>query len=247
MRGAAGGGYDSCYGVAAAWRDAMDMHGAPGDPNEERTSETVTTSRIVNTRDWIGDWTPYKECSKDKVDAKAVPNITYTKATKKLEGVFVDLGGPKNEPSVGQRRFVTILEDALTEMTWVHALQHKSHSSNALNIGISEVATPGGLKVSHIRTDEGGEFGGGFQRIFDKLKIKHEMTPSGTPHYNGVEERRFGVIQERAIPMLESMTEGRSRNLRAEAMNFSADMYNRCIPAGNKPTYTPTRNGSVPP
>ena len=216
-------------------RDVMDLHKALGHPNEKSTRATAKRSDIVLT----GEWAPCEECSKAKAHAQAVPKETSNKATGRLERVFIDLTGPMKEMSVGQRRFGMVLVDDYSSMTWIRILKHKSDAPAALKNFISEVATPANLKIRNIRTDEGGEFVRKFQELLDDLGINHEMTPPGTPQHNGKAERRLGVIKEKTIALLEGMTEGKSGKLWAEAMSFSADMYNRCVPAGKKTKISP--------
>ena len=159
-----------------------------------------------------------------------MPKITNNKATEKLECVFVDLTGPMKAISIGERRYAIIFVDDFTDMSWIRILKAKGDTTTALENFISEVATPAGLKISNITSDEGGEFKGDFKRKLNELKINHEMTPPGTPQYNGKAKRRLEGIKENTIVMLEGMTKGKSDKLWPEATCFSADMYNRCIP-----------------
>ena len=73
------------------------------------------------------------------------------------------------------------------------------------------------LDIGAIRTDEGGEFEGEFQRLLVELSIKHEHTHPDTPKYNGVAERALGLLREKTIAMMQGFSVGADDKLWAEA------------------------------
>ena len=95
--------------------------------------------------------------------------------------VFVDLDGPMHVPSLGGSNYVMICVDDFTRFKIVSFLKKKSDTADALKDVIADYIKPAGLDISAIRTDEGGEFEGEFQRLLVELSIKHEHTPPDTP------------------------------------------------------------------
>ena len=61
------------------------------------------------------------------------------------------------------------------------------------------------LSIKCIRTDNGNETEGEFQREVDRCGITHEHTPLDTLQYNGVTERALGLLREKAIALTEEL------------------------------------------
>ena len=57
-------------------------------------------------------------------------------------------------------------------------------------------------------------------------EIYHEITPLGTPQYNGVAESALSLLKEKSVAMLETMKKVYSPKLWAEAMSMACDMSN---------------------
>ena len=84
-------------------------------------------------------------------------------------------------------------------------LEHDCYLTTAKKGKFSSFATPAGLKIRMMRTDEGGDFKGRFQEELDKLEIHYELPPPGTPQYIGVAERALGLLKEKSLAILETM------------------------------------------
>ena len=76
----------------------------------------------------------------------------------------------------------------------VKFVKKKRNTMAALLSLIAVYITPQKLSVKCVRTDNGGEFEGEFQRELDRRRITHEHTPPDTPQYNGVVERALGLL-----------------------------------------------------
>ena len=64
------------------------------------------------------------------------------------------------------------------------------------------VETETGLKVKHLRSDNGGKYiDGGFNEYCTTQGIRMEKTIPGTPQQNGVAERMNRTLNERARSM----------------------------------------------
>ena len=119
-----------------------------------------------------------------------------------------------------------ICVDDFTRFKLVSFLKKKSDTAGALKDVIADYIKPAGLDIGAIRTDEGGEFEGEFQRLLIELSIKHEHTHPDTPQYNGVAERALGLLREKTIAMMQGFSVGADDKLWAEAMSFACDMTN---------------------
>ena len=210
---------------ALSLRGVMEMHRLLGHPSEQITRETAKQLGV----ELSGQWTPCEACSMAKARRNAVPKSTNTRSTRRAGRFFVDLGGSMPTTSLGGSKYVMICVDDFSRFKIVRFLKKKSDAAAALRNIIAEYNTPSGLKIGAIRTDEGGEFEGEFQRVLDSFGINHEFTPPDTPQYNGVAERALGLLREKSIAMLQEMTVAASDRLWAEAMNYACDMSNMCV------------------
>lgn len=85
---------------------------------------------------------------------------------------------------------------------WLRFLKSKDYRTAALESNITDYITPAGLTIRAVRTDNGGEFGGTFQRKFDELGIIHELTPPGNI---GDDERALGLLREKTIAIVKDL------------------------------------------
>ena len=97
---------------------------------------------------------------------------------------------------------------------------------------IADYTTPQKLSIKCVRTANGAKFEGEFQRELDRCSIKHELTPPGTPQYNGVAERALVLLQEKAITLMEELGEVINvprEKLWAQAILFACDVTNKSV------------------
>ena len=107
--------------------------------------------------------------------------------------------------SLGGNSYVVIFVDDCTRFKVVKFVKKKSNTTAALLSLIADYTTPQKLSIKCVRTDNGGEFEGGFQRELDRRSITHEHTPPDTPQYNGVAERGVGLLREKSITLMEKL------------------------------------------
>ena len=153
-------------------RGVMEMHRLLGHPSEKITRDTAKKLGV----ELSGPWTPCVACSKAKARRNAVPKSTNTRSTRRAGRFFVDLGGSMPATSLGDSKYAMICVDDFSRIKIFRFLK-KGDASAALRNIIAEYTTPAGLKIGSIRTDEGGEFEGEFQQVFDSHGITHEFTP----------------------------------------------------------------------
>ena len=108
----------------------------------------------------------------------------------------VDRGGPtKHLLTLGGNSYMVIFVDDCTRLKVVKIVKKKSDTTRLVLYLIPDYITREELSVKCIWTNNGGEFGGEFQRKLDCRSITHEHAPTDTPQYNGVAERALGPLR----------------------------------------------------
>ena len=94
-----------------------------------------------------------------------------------------------------------IVKDDFTRRAWMYFLRNKSDAGSAFPSFLASVRADGiPSLVEIVRSDNGGEFfGGEFASVRNEVLIKQKLTPAYSPQYNGVAERRLGLIEEAAM------------------------------------------------
>ena len=106
----------------------------------------------------------------------AVPKKTDERASVKGQRFFVNVDGPMKHSSLGGNSYVVIFVDDCTCFKVVKLVKKKSNTTAALLSLIADDITPQKLSIKCVRTDNGGEFEGEFQRELDRRSITHEHT-----------------------------------------------------------------------
>ena len=74
----------------------------------------------------------------------------------------MDLSGPKQTPSLLEKRYVMILKDDFTRYAWVYFLKRKPDTADAFRRVLADVRADGvPSEVLLVRSDDGGEWYGG--------------------------------------------------------------------------------------
>ena len=134
--------------------------------------------------------------------------------------------------SLGENSYVVTFVDDCTCFKVVKFVKKKSDTTAALLSLIADYITPQKLSIKCVRTDNGGEFEGEFQRELDRRSITHEHTPLDTPQYNGVAERALGRLREKAIILMEELDDVINvprEKLWAQAMLFACDVTDKSV------------------
>ena len=122
--------------------------------------------------------------------------------------------------------------DDFTRFKVVKFVKKKSNTTAALLSLIAHYITPQKLSIKCVRTDNGGEFDGEFQRELDRCSITHEHTPPNTPQYSEVAEHALGFLREKAITLMEELDDVIDvprEKLWAQAMHFACDVTNKSV------------------
>ena len=134
--------------------------------------------------------------------------------------------------SLGGNCYVVIFVDDCTRFKVVKFVKKKSDTTAALLSLIAGYITPHKLSIKCVRTGNGGEFEGEFQRELDRRSITHEHNPPDTPQYNGVAERVLGLLRETAINLMEELDDVINvprEKLWTQAMLFACDVISKSV------------------
>ncbi|CAM9779209.1 unnamed protein product, partial [Ascophyllum nodosum] len=171
-------------------------------------------------------------CFQAKAKRHALPKKTDERASVRGQRFFVDVGGPMKYSSLGGNSYVVIFADDSTRFKVVKFVKNKSDTTAALLSLIAAYITPQKLSIRCVRTDNGGEFEGDFQRELDRRSITYEHTPPDMPQYNGVAERALGRLREKAITLMEELDDVINvprEKLWAQAMLFACNVTNKSV------------------
>ena len=211
---------------AGVFHDVMEVRRMLAHPSEDITRKTAEMMGIETT-DQCG---ACETCFQAKAKRHAVPKKTDERASVKGQRFFVDVGGPMRHSSLGGNSYVVIFVDDCTRVKVVKFVKKKSKTAAALLSLIADYITPQKMSIKCVRTDDGGEFEGEFQRELDRRSITHEHTPPDTPQYNGVAER--ALLREQAIILMEELDDVINvprEKLWAQAMLFACDVTNKSV------------------
>ena len=157
------------------------LHCTFGHTHEVLLKKTATQQGIVDS----GDLHEYRGCSIAKGPRKPIASSTHTRASKKLQRIFVDLSGPMTVQSIGGKRYTLIVRDDYTRFTRVYFLRHKSDAASAFESFLVEARADGTPSaVIAVRSDNGSAFfEGAFGEFCRKRGIKkssHQQTAPST-------------------------------------------------------------------
>ena len=211
-----------------------------GHPGAEKLS---LTSEVLNDIPHIrrGEVPDCDTCRLIKSVRKQSREAPNNPATKKLERVFIDTWGPYKHLSLGGKRYMAVIVDEFSRMSWVFFMVHKSEVLKILPEWKSESELESGENLIKVRTDGAPEL----KKAVGLLEVIHETTTANTPEQNAKVERMNRTLVTKARSMLAGP--GLPKRLWAEAIatacylnNLLASHNNRKSPleiwTGNKPS-----------
>lgn len=111
------------------------------------------------------------------------------KATRPLQFIHTDLGGPYPITRAHHRYYISFLDD-FSGCIWVYLLKRKGDAFAAFKHFKAMVENQSGHKIAFLRSDRGGEYiGQDFQDFLKDSGIKWEPTAAYTQNQNGKAER----------------------------------------------------------
>jgi transposase InsO family protein len=102
----------------------------------------------------------------------------------------------------GSRYFVTFTDD-FSRYGYVYLMRHKSESFKKIKEFKAEVENQLGKKIKVFITDRDGEYlSGEFRGYLKAHGILSQLTPPGTPQWNGVSERKNRTLLDMVCSMM---------------------------------------------
>ncbi|KAK8957726.1 hypothetical protein KSP39_PZI001286 [Platanthera zijinensis] len=125
------------------------------------------------------------------------------RANNLLELIHSDVCGPMNVCARdGFRYFITFTDD-YSRYGYVYLMKHKSESLAKFKEYRTEVENQLDKRIKVLRTDRGGEYlSNEFSTYLKEGGILPQLTPPGTPQWNGVSERRNRTLLDMVRPMM---------------------------------------------
>src|SRR3954462_7293586 len=145
-------------------------------------------------------------CEAGKMTRAKHPTKTIMTTTRPFELLHMDLFGPNHYSSVSNEasQYGFVIVDDYSRYTWVHLVSYKTEVQEVFKRFSSRASTNFGVKIKHIRSDNGTEFkNSGLDDYLDELGITHELSAPYTPQQNGVVERKNRTLAEMARTMLD--------------------------------------------
>ncbi|GKB84858.1 retrovirus-related pol polyprotein from transposon TNT 1-94 [Tanacetum coccineum] len=137
--------------------------------------------------------------------SKKKPHKPKSKDTnqEKLYLLHMDLCGPMCIASVNGKKYILVIVDDYSRLTWVKFLRSKDEARYFIIKFLKMIQVRLQVTVRRIRTDNGTEFV--YQTLreyYEKIGISHETYVARSPQQNGVVERRNRTLIEVACTML---------------------------------------------
>ncbi|MCL8557257.1 DDE-type integrase/transposase/recombinase, partial [Proteus mirabilis] len=116
---------------------------------------------------------------------------TMERASDLLEIIHADVCDPMSVDACGGYRYFLTFTNELSRYGYIYLMKHKSETFEKFKQFQSEVENHRNKKIKFLRSDRGGEYlSYEFGNHLRQCGIVSQLTPPGTPHRNGVSERR---------------------------------------------------------
>ncbi|KAK2407959.1 putative mitochondrial protein [Trifolium repens] len=167
-----------------------------------------------------------EDCIIGKQHRDSFPQGKAWRAEKILQLLHLDICGPINPTSNGNKRYFITFIDDYSRKIWVYFLQEKSEAFNVFKSFKVRVEKESGKCIQTLRTDRGGEFNShDFASFCESHGIRRQLTAAYTPQQNGVAERKNRTIMNMVRSMM--VKRGIPKTFWAEAVNWSVHILNR--------------------
>ena len=179
----------------------------------------------------VGELRACEGCNLAKGKAKNINKSSTKIATMIGERIYVDTSGPFEVSSGGSRYWFEAV-DEFSRYGWCGFAKTKDEIDGFYE-DVCKWFDNKGIKMKYLRCDNAGENIKQLKNVANKYGIEMEYTAPNTPQFNGIVERRFAVLTEKAKAMMTAakLTSGARKLLWAEAVNTANYVYNIMIPA----------------
>lgn len=192
---------------AAAAAEMLLYHRRYGHPGERRLRQLCAHIPGVDMKKWPATLPPCEACKLGKAHKQPVPRGEPPKNKyenlKPGQLICVDLIGPTNCPSWGGSFYILHALCAGSRMGWPELIKTKDLAAEAMAKILDNELAPTRKECEELHTDRGGEFlGPGFQTLCKERGIKFSTSPTDSPEFNGLIERRHRTTEETARALL---------------------------------------------
>ncbi|KAK8506959.1 hypothetical protein V6N12_009270 [Hibiscus sabdariffa] len=117
--------------------------------------------------------------------------------------IHSDVCGPMDTQARGGFQYFITFTDDFSRYGYIYLMRHKSEALKKFKKFKSEVQNQHGKSIKALRSDRGGEY---LSQYFDQLLkecgIVSQLTPPGTPQWNGMPERRNRTLLDMVRSMM---------------------------------------------
>ncbi|KAL4284898.1 hypothetical protein GQ457_16G017830 [Hibiscus cannabinus] len=105
--------------------------------------------------------------------------------------IHSDVRGPMNTQARGGFQYFIMFTDDFSRYGYIYLMRHKSEAFEKFKEFKNEVQNQHSKSTKALRSDRGGEYlSQDFDELLKECGIVSQLTPPGTPKWNGVSERR---------------------------------------------------------
>ncbi|KAK8665989.1 hypothetical protein V6N13_006142 [Hibiscus sabdariffa] len=117
--------------------------------------------------------------------------------------IHSDVCGPMNTQARGGFQYFITFTDDFSRYGYIYLMRHKSDALEKFKEFKNEVQNQHGKSIKALRSDRGGEYlSQDFDELLKECGIVSQLTPSGTPQWNGVSERRNRALLDMVRSMM---------------------------------------------
>ncbi|KAK8676479.1 hypothetical protein V6N13_142053 [Hibiscus sabdariffa] len=115
--------------------------------------------------------------------------------------IHSDVCGPMNTQARGGFQYFITFTDDFSRYGYIYLMRHKSEALERFKEFKNEVQNQHGKSIKALRSDQGGEYlSQDFDELLKECGIISQLTPPGTPQWNGVSERRNRTLLDMKTP-----------------------------------------------
>ncbi|KAK8534694.1 hypothetical protein V6N12_057338 [Hibiscus sabdariffa] len=134
---------------------------------------------------------------------KAPINGKSERASDLLGLIHSDVCGPINTQARGGFHYFITFTDDFSRYGYIYLMRHKSEALEKFKEFRNEVQNQHGKSIKALRSDRGGEYlSHEFDELLKECEIVSQLTPPGTPKWNGVSERRNRTLLDMVRSMM---------------------------------------------
>jgi hypothetical protein len=182
----------------------------------------------------VGTKKSCEACAYAKAKAKGVSKTPKKPADIKGERLYLDISGPYKKTVKGSQFWILIVDDK-TRKAWSFFVPRKSLIKQVTN-DLVKLLKGASVVVKYLRCDNAGENVKGLGEVCTEHGIQLELTAPHTPQTNGVVERKFVTLRDRAQAMMlgARLDDEHQGRLWAEAVYTATRLHNAVPNSINK-------------